>query len=176
PLLLPSPRATPRMEPRTPAKALGRLPSPAFSETSPSRRPITSPAGKPPPDWCSIAPEEWLLQFRQAVKSVVYRFINQIHKAMMIFEISSKTHYLHYQALEVGLHELWSSWKAFSQRKEIDEEVIGDSPLYFDFLNLVKKMRTPIGVSKRSEMEAIRMTSHALIEDVGKLQRAVTTA
>jgi hypothetical protein len=80
------------------------------------------------------------------------------------------------QALEVGLRELWTSWKAFSQGKEIDKEVIGNSPLYFDFLSLVKKMRTPIGISKRSEMETIRMAAHAAIEDVGKLQRAVTTA
>jgi hypothetical protein len=40
---------TSRMELRTPAKVLGRMPSPAFSETSRYRRPITSPAGKPPP-------------------------------------------------------------------------------------------------------------------------------
>jgi hypothetical protein len=126
------------MEPRTPAKVLGRMPSPAFSETSPSRCPITSLAGKPPPDRRPIAPEEWLSQFLQTVQSVVYCFINQIHKAMMMFEASNKTHYVHYQALKVGLRELWNSWKAFSQRKEIDEEVIGDSPLSLN--NLSKNM------------------------------------
>ncbi|KAA8894352.1 hypothetical protein FN846DRAFT_912983 [Sphaerosporella brunnea] len=37
-------------------------------------------------------------------------------------------------------------------------------------------MRTPIGVPKRSEMVAVRMRAHAVIEDVRKLQSAVMTA
>jgi hypothetical protein len=163
------------IHPATPKRRLGRMPSMALSDTSPSNRQIQAPAveGIILPPWSGSVPEKWLLQLRQAIKGVVYRFTIQVHEAMKIFEESNKTFYLNYQGLEQGLRKLWSSWRAFSRCKDIDEEVLESSPIYFDFDNLIKKMKTPIGIRRTPEMDRIRMAARSVVKDVVELRRVV---
>ena len=165
--------------PETPRR-LGRLLSMSPSEASPSNRQLRAPSPDSvlPHDWSSSAPEQWLIQLRQAVKDAVYRFTIEIHRALKFFEDSGKTHYKNYQGLEHGMQELWASWRTFSQAKDIDQGVLKASPLYFDLGNLIKKMRTPIGIhgDKGKEMGEIRMAARRVQKDVDEILSIIRIA
>jgi hypothetical protein len=121
----------------TPNHTVRKAPSMAPSETSPSKKPLrqTEPIEVASINWLSLAPVNWIIEFRQALKSVVYRFTIEVHRAMGIFEELGKTHFKVYRDMVSGLQMLWAQWRQFSGVTEVDADILRSSPVFFDFKN-----------------------------------------
>lgn len=107
----------------------------------------------------------WMVQFRVSIKSLVYQFIPLAQQ-----ESDGREHYQDYIELQHGVHRLWLSWKTFASAKEVDEAVLFKSPVYFDHVALIRRMRTPRKVKVAPEMADIREMAHVINQAAMVLQ------
>ena len=163
----------------TSKRTVRKVPSMEPSETSPSKKPLRQAERIEVAsiDWLSLAPVNWIIEFRQALKSVVYRFTIEVHRAMGIFEELGKTHFKVYRDMVTGLQMLWAQWRQFSGVMEVDADILRSSPVFFDFKNLlISKMMTPKNSNKHKEMADIRARARQVHNDVIALQGCLEEA
>jgi hypothetical protein len=154
---------------KTPRKPFGRVPSFSFSDSSPSK-PLNPPGNFELLPWKSLKFADWLAQFRMCIKRLVYQFISLAQQVFLIYELNEREHYRDYIELQHGVYRLWLSWKTFASAKEVDEVVLFNSPVYFDYVALIRRMRTPRKVKVASQMADIRKNAHDINQGAIVLQ------
>lgn len=106
-------------------------------------------------DLCSVAlpslagldlkgdPEKWVTTIKLYVKSAVYTFVKLNRRIMAEYKKCGATHYRSYQFIKAKTKAFWESWKAFAACKDITENAILESPLYYNFTKHILNVRTP---------------------------------
>jgi hypothetical protein len=113
---------------------------------------------------------DWIVQFRISSKIIVYKFILLVKQVLSIYESNSRQHYKDYIELQNGIRLLWSSWTDFASAKEVNEAVLADSPVFFNYKMLIQRMRTPRGVKVASKMSDIRESARTICQEAFTLQ------
>lgn len=110
---------------------------------------------------------------RISSKIIVYKFILLVKQVLSIYESNSRQHYKDYKdyiELQNGIRLLWSSWTDFASAKEVNEAVLADSPVFFNYKMLIQRMRTPRGVKVASKMSDIRESARTICQEAFTLQ------
>lgn len=176
---------SPRAEPAAPTT------DPAAPETSivlRSATPSESSPSKPFPHLEALALPEWgegqdavswFLQFRKAIKSLIYRYCATIQKALLIFEENDATSYRHYGCLSWFLSNLWTRWKEFRDTKHITTTFLSSSVIYDDFFAPLPWMTTPRNAPHRFSIamaelrRTTRQTAIQFFENSGLVKDAM---
>lgn len=172
-----SPPAAPNANPASPEASVV-LRSATPSESSPSK-PLPHLEAVALPEWGGQDATSWFMQFRKALKRLIYRYCAAIQNAMLIFEANNATSYLHYGFLSHFLSNLWTRWKDFRDTKRVTTTFLSSSVIYDDFLAPVSWMATPRNAPHRFSTEmaklrhTIKQTASELFENRGLVQDAM---
>jgi len=111
--------------------------------------------------------QDWTQHLRLWVKSFTYRWLNDIHKALSIFETSGCTHYPQYKRLREASKDFFAAYSEFLDSDMLSlADLSGGSIFNFDLSTWVPDIRSPRGSGKSDEMKAIRERCSSLIGEL----------
>lgn len=101
----------------------------------------------------------WFYRLRAAVKSIVYRFINNMKAAMALFERHHVEYYAGHSRLEEAIPKIWRCWNQFISTNSMTEDCLRQLNFLADLRENIQNMTmTPYRVPRtsRDEMGNIR--------------------
>jgi hypothetical protein len=115
------------------------------------------------PEWDDLGEAvAWFCQLRAAVKSIVYRFLNQIKAAMEIYTRNHSEYYACYDKMDDALKELWKGWKRFISENVMTKDfLLGLKSLTVDLREIIGHMVTPRRAPRFSIEEMTEIRRHA---------------
>lgn len=153
-----------RLSARNKELDLVRLPSATPSQSTPSKQlPEKEIESLTAPEWDDLGEAvAWFCQLRAAVKSIVYRFLNETKAAMEIYTRNHSEYYVCYGKMDDALKELWKGWKRFISENVMTKDfLLGLKSLTVDLREIIGHMITPRRAPRFSTDEMAEIRGHA---------------